>query len=152
MGIMREIDRLYTPLISRGLYKFKDGFNLADKDERMRKGGKGEMGETSYLLIIPVVFGSWGLGECVCWGLRGRVGWLPCKAQSSYPGPSSAVLPRVDTFPFNYSATLRRIDSPGGSWVNLGLNTHLCRHSYTHTNWLCSHIKSKIIHTVFLKG
>lgn len=62
---MREIERLYTPLISRGLHKFKDGFNLADKDERMRKGGKGEMGETSYILIIPVVFGCWGLGECV---------------------------------------------------------------------------------------
>lgn len=54
---MREIERLYTPLISQGLHKFKDGFNLADKDERMRKGGKGEMGETSYILIIPVVFG-----------------------------------------------------------------------------------------------
>lgn len=42
-GIMREIERLYTPLISRGLHKFKDGFNLADKDERMRQRGKGEM-------------------------------------------------------------------------------------------------------------
>lgn len=42
MGIMREIERLCTPLISRGLHKFKDGFNLTDKDERMRKGGMGE--------------------------------------------------------------------------------------------------------------
>lgn len=75
MGIMREIERLYTPLISRGLHKFKDGFNLADKDERMRKGGKGEMGETyTYILIIPVVFGWWRLGECVCWGERGGGG------------------------------------------------------------------------------
>lgn len=38
---MRAIERLYTPLISRGLHKFKDGFNLADKDERMRKGRAG---------------------------------------------------------------------------------------------------------------
>lgn len=68
---MREIERLYTPLISRGLHKFKDGFNLADKDERMWKRGKGEMGETSYILIIPVVFGWWCLGECVCWGSGG---------------------------------------------------------------------------------
>lgn len=115
----------------------------------MRKGGKGE---TSYILIIPVVFSWWGRGECVCWGLRNRVGWLPCKAQLSYRGPSSAVLPGVDTFPFNYSATRCRIDSPGGSWVNLGLNTHLCPHSYTHTNWLCLNIKSKIISTVIVKG
>lgn len=27
MGIMREIERLRTPLISRGLHKFKDGFS-----------------------------------------------------------------------------------------------------------------------------
>ncbi len=56
MGIMREIEKLYTPLISWGRYKFKDDFNLADKDERMSKGGKGETGETSYILIIPAVF------------------------------------------------------------------------------------------------
>lgn len=60
---MREIGRLYTPLISRGLHKFKDSFNLADKDERTRKGGKGEMGEDSYVLIIPVVFGWRCLGD-----------------------------------------------------------------------------------------
>lgn len=68
---MREIERLYTTLISWGLHKFKDDFNLADKDERMRKGGKGEMGETSYILIIPVVFGWWHRERvCVCvwWG------------------------------------------------------------------------------------
>lgn len=64
---MREIERLYTTLISWGLHKFKDDFNLADKDERMRKGGKGEMGETSYILIIPVVFGWWHRERvCVC--------------------------------------------------------------------------------------
>lgn len=89
MGIMREIERLYTPLISRGLHKFKDGFNLADKDERMQQGGKGEMGETSSILIIPLVFGLWRLGEFVHWGNEGvvgsEVGGLPYKAQSSYP-------------------------------------------------------------------
>ena len=31
----------------------------------MRKGGKGETGESSYILIIPVVFGWWHR-ECVC--------------------------------------------------------------------------------------
>lgn len=104
------------------------------------------MGETyTYILIIPVVFGWWRLGECVCWGERGggepgswgwgvRVGRLPRKAQSTYPGPSSAGLPGVDTFPFNYSATRTRIHSPGGSWVTLGLHTHSCLHSYMHTN------------------
>lgn len=72
---MREIERLYTPLISRGLHKFKDGFNLADKDERMRQGGKGEMGETSYILIIPEFCGWWRLGECLCVeGVRGEQG------------------------------------------------------------------------------
>lgn len=61
---MREIERLYTPLIRQGLHKFKDGFNLADKDERMSKGGKGEMAETyTYILIIPVVLGWGRLGE-----------------------------------------------------------------------------------------
>lgn len=54
---MREIERLDTPLINQGLHKFKDGFNLADKDERMRTGGLGEMGQTSYILIIPVFSG-----------------------------------------------------------------------------------------------
>lgn len=54
---MREIERLYTPLIRQGLHKFKDSFNLADKDERMSKGGKGET--YTYILIIPVVLG-WG--------------------------------------------------------------------------------------------
>lgn len=34
---MRKIGGLYTPLISQGLNKFKDGFNLVDKDERMRE-------------------------------------------------------------------------------------------------------------------
>lgn len=77
---MRGIERLYTPLISRGPHKFKDGFNLADKDERMRKGGKREMGETSYVLIIQAVFGWWSLGECV---FGGGVGGLPCQAKSS---------------------------------------------------------------------
>lgn len=44
---MREIGRLNTPLIRQGLHKFKDSFNLADKDEEMRKAGEGEVGETS---------------------------------------------------------------------------------------------------------
>lgn len=56
---MREIERLYSPLITQGLHKFKDSFNLADKDERMRNGGKGKMGEASYILIIPLVFAWW---------------------------------------------------------------------------------------------
>lgn len=49
------------------------------------------MGETSYILIIPVVFGWWRLGEYVGGvrgergesGMRRGVGGLPCKAQSS---------------------------------------------------------------------
>lgn len=102
------------------------------------------MGETSYILIIPVVFGWWHRERvCVCVfdggappllplpkgepGLRSRVGGLPCKAPPSYPGLSSAgggpELPGVYTFPFNYSVTRTRICSPRGSWVTLGLNS-----------------------------
>lgn len=98
MRIMREIERLYTSLISWGPHKFKDGFNLADKDERMRKGGKGEMGETSYIAIIPMVF--WRVvprGSAYVWGEeQGELGptraagGLPWKAQSSHVGLSSA--------------------------------------------------------------
>ncbi len=71
------------------------------------------------------------MGRVCVGGLRGEqgrlgltrvVGVLPCKAQSSFPGLSSAgcspKLPEVDTFPFNYSATCIRICSPGRSWGN----------------------------------
>ncbi|KAM7423315.1 hypothetical protein PAMA_011055 [Pampus argenteus] len=88
---MREIERLYTPLISQGLHKFKDGFNLADKDERMRMGEKGEMGETSYILIIPVVFGWWHLGECECvlelLREQGESGWDAINEMDEYFSP-----------------------------------------------------------------
>lgn len=52
-----EGDReVYTPLISWGLYKFKDSFNLTDKDERMRMAGKGEVGwgflHLNYLVVV----------------------------------------------------------------------------------------------------
>lgn len=63
---MREIERLNIPLIRQGLHKFKDGFSLADKDERMRVSRKGETGETSYLFIISLFGGIWCLGERGC--------------------------------------------------------------------------------------
>lgn len=84
---MREIERLNIPLIRQGLHKFKDGFSLADKDERMRKRGKGETGETSYSFIITAFF----------WGGFGAVGSVNvnrrgCGSQT-YKGPSLAELP-----------------------------------------------------------
>lgn len=106
---MRAIERLYTPLISRGPHKFKDGLNLADKDERMREGGEGE---TPYILIIPVVFG-WCLGERVCvkgsWGghkLRRRVSMQSSVvlSETEFSRLWPHKLPGVDAFPFNYSA------------------------------------------------
>lgn len=122
------IERLYTPLISRGLHKFKDGFNLADKDERMRKGGKGE---TSYILIIPVVSGWRCFEECVCVCVRGSGGGVAgveaeertwrASIQSSvvlsaaeFSRARPQKLPGVDVFPFNYAADLT---NPEGSWV-----------------------------------
>lgn len=57
---MRQSERLYTSLISRGLHRFKESLTVADtKDERVRNEGKGEVGETSYISIIPVACGSW---------------------------------------------------------------------------------------------
>lgn len=72
---MREIERLNIPLIRQGLHKFKDGFSLADKDERMRTSRKGETGETSYLFIITVFLGGFGaLGSVdVCLAVEVRL-------------------------------------------------------------------------------
>lgn len=71
---MREIERLNIPLIRQGLRQFKGAFSLADKDERMRKRGKGETGETYHSFIITAfsLFLIWCLGEreCVCLGKR----------------------------------------------------------------------------------
>lgn len=66
---MREIERLNIPLIRQGLCKFKDAFSLADKDERMRRRGKGETGETYHFFIIAafsLFFLICCLGECEC--------------------------------------------------------------------------------------
>lgn len=84
---MREIERLNIPLIRQGLGKFKDAFSLADKDERLRKRGKGETGETYHSFIITAFSLSfwrrrlgecegkrvcvWGNGECVDGSLSG---------------------------------------------------------------------------------
>lgn len=145
MSIMREIERLYTSLISWGPHKFKDGFNLADKDERMRKGGKGEMGETSYILIIPMVFWRvvpWGsVCVCVCRGRRAECAGADERSwRASMKSPvvlcggkfsmdAAPKLCEVDTFPFNYSTTCTRSPSSGGFWVTPGLNTHACLHT-----------------------
>lgn len=48
----------------------------------MRKGGKGEMGETFYIIIIPLVFGWCRLRECVLGGSGGGVGGLRAQERS----------------------------------------------------------------------
>lgn len=148
---------VYTPLISWGLYKFKDCFNLTDKDERMRMAGKGEVGwgflHLNYLVVVVGWWWWWGGG--MCWGIWGKEGghrlssgWGK-KLKGFYGKPRRLIrgwvqlgvgpkLPGVNDFPFNYFATCARILSPGGSWITWGLNTHALLNSNTHTNWLHS--------------
>lgn len=140
---MREIGRLYTPLISQGLHKFKDSFNLADKDERMR----GEL-KLKWVLHLNYPCGLWlvepeRLCECLgpaCWGPGGlgleRVEGFCGESQESHPGwVQQGSSHSVQESRLSLSITppsLQDCSNPRESSVTPGLNKQRCPPSCLH--------------------